>query len=186
MTRKRHVTIHLGDLFASREPAVIRTLLGSCVAACLRDPVSGVAGMNHFMLPAPLTRESAGNLPRFGVHAMELLIGEIQKLGGERARLEAKVFGAGHVLDLLKSGNGVGEQNIIFIRTFLEMERIPLLAQDLGGLSARQVLFHTDSGKVLVRRVSGQRLRDSAAELEHQQRAQRELQGYGDITLFDD
>jgi chemotaxis receptor (MCP) glutamine deamidase CheD len=183
-----HITIHIGGVFASREPTVIKTVLGSCVAACLRDPVVRVGGMNHFMLPAPPNGDTEGDLSRFGVHAMELLIGTIQKLGGERARLRAKVFGGGHVLDIPESADGVPQQNIRFIQEFLRDEGIPLLAHDLGGRSARLVVFDTDSGGVRVKRLSGLGMLNALAEHEHaaQAEARRQRQHYGEITLFND
>lgn len=186
MTRGAQVTIHIGGVFATREPTVIKTLLGSCIAACLRDPVVGVGGMNHFMLPATLNGDAGANSPRFGVHAMELLIGEIQKLGGERSRLEAKVFGGGHVLQIAESSNGVPQQNIRFIREFLRTEGIPLLAHDLGGRTARYILFNTGSGKVRLKRLSGVTGLTTVVEREHEAQAQQEVQRYGEITLFDD
>lgn len=99
MKRKAQVSIHIGGVFATREPTVIKTLLGSCIAACLRDPEAGVGGMNHFMLPAALNGNAEDNLSRFGLHAMELLIGEIQKLGGSglgcKLRCSAEVMFSG-------------------------------------------------------------------------------------------
>src|SRR5580658_1868975 len=89
-------SIHIGEIFASREPAVVRTVLGSCIAVCLRDPVAGVGGMNHFLLPYGGHNELAS--ARYGIHAMELLINDCMKVGADRAKLEAKVFGGGHVL----------------------------------------------------------------------------------------
>jgi chemotaxis protein CheD len=178
----RQVSLFVGDVRASREPVVLKTLLGSCVSACLRDPLARIGGMNHFMLPTAGTGEPAANLSRFGLHAMERLIGEIQKLGGERGRLEAKVFGGGHVVELPGSADGVPERNIRFIREFLAAEGIPLVAEDLGGRSARQLLFHTDTGCVLLKRLPA----SGAHRL-----AERERQGalvsafgYGEVTLF--
>lgn len=186
MTHKAQVTIHIGGVFATREPTVIKTLLGSCIAACLLDPVASVGGMNHFMLPATPNGDAEGNLSRFGVHAMELLIGEIQKLGGQRARVQAKVFGGGHVLQIAESVNGVPQQNIRFIREFLRTEGIPLLAHDLGGRSARHVLFDTGSGKVRLKRLSGVTRVTTVAERDHEAEAERKMRRYGEITLFDD
>lgn len=186
MRHKGQVTIHIGGVFATREPTVIKTLLGSCIAACLRDPVAGIGGMNHFMLPSTLNGDADGNLSRFGVHAMELLIGQIQKLGGERARVHAKVFGGGHVLQIAESVNGVPQQNIRFIRDFLRTEGIPLLAHDLGGRVARHVLFDTGSGKVRMKRLSGATRLMTVAEQDHEAQAERETKQYGEITLFDD
>ena len=102
--RTEEATIYVGGVFASRDAAVVRTLLGSCIAACLWDPRSGVGGMNHFMLPRPANGVAEADPSRFGVHAMELLIGKIQRLGGDRRTLQAKVFGGGHVLKIGGSG----------------------------------------------------------------------------------
>ncbi len=185
MSLKHHVTIHIGGVYASREPAVIRTVLGSCIAACLRDPTTGVGGMNHFMLPAPPNGDGEGDLTRFGVHAMELLIGEIQKLGGERERLQAKVFGGGHVLDIAESDDGVPQQNIRFIFQFLRTEGIPLMAHDLGGRGARHIQFDTGSGTVRLKRLAGLSALRLSAEREHERMARQQVQSTGDITLFD-
>jgi chemotaxis receptor (MCP) glutamine deamidase CheD len=185
MTGEPSVHIQIGELHASRRPVVIKTVLGSCIAACLRDPVARVGGMNHFMLPVP-TNGDAADLARFGIHAMELLIGEIQKLGGERDRLEAKVFGGGHVLEIPESPNGVPQQNIRFIREFLATEGICIVAHDMGGRTARQIQFYTGSGKVLLKRIARNLLRAAGQEQAHERQAMRELERYGNITLFDD
>ena len=184
--QRAQVTIHIGGVFAAREPTVIKTLLGSCIAACLRDRVTGIGGMNHFMLPTTPNGAIDGDLARFGVHAMELLIGHIQRLGGERARLQAKIFGGGHVLEIPESPNGVPQQNIRFIRDFLSTEGIPLLAHDLGGRVARHVLFDTASGKVKMKRIACGTMVSTVTEADHEAVAERAMQQYGEITLFGD
>lgn len=186
MSQLSTVHIQIGGLHASQRSVVIKTVLGSCISACLRDPVARVAGMNHFMLPIPTNGDGRDDLARFGIHAMELLIGEIQKLGGERERLEAKVFGGGHVLQIPESPNGVPQQNIRFIREFLATEGIPILAQDVGGRNARQIQFHTGSGRVLLKRLDGAIMRAAREEQAHERQAMQELRLPGDITLFDD
>jgi chemotaxis receptor (MCP) glutamine deamidase CheD len=160
----REANIHIGGVFASRQPAVVRTVLGSCVAACLFDPLGRVGGMNHFMLPEGSIDD--GNSTRFGVNAMEKLINEILKLGGERRRLRAKVFGAGHVLNINSVGMSVPEKNALFIKAFLATEGIPIMAQRLGGVNPLQVHFFTDSGKALLRIVGSDRAGDVVAEEE--------------------
>jgi len=180
------VTIYIGGVFASRERAVVKTLLGSCIAACLWDPQSGVGGMNHFMLPGSGNADSDSDPPRFGVHAMELLIGKIQRLGGDRRTVQAKIFGGGHVLQIAGSAVDVPTQNIQFIRQFMTCEGIPVVAQDLGGTAARQVVFHTDSGRVLVKRLPPARFSPVETEQTHQREAERIQTKVGDVTLFDD
>src|ERR1700678_101469 len=146
--RKR---IYIGEIVASATPLVVQTLLGSCVAVCLRDPATGVGGMNHILLPGRCDGA------RCGVNAMELLINAIMQKGGDRRRLVAKVFGGANVLPALQSPT-VGEQNAAFVRDFLATERIALVAQRLGGTHAVQVHFRTDTGEAIVHSVNGSRL----------------------------
>ncbi|MFN8548707.1 MAG: CheR family methyltransferase [Candidatus Eisenbacteria bacterium] len=141
--------ISIGEMAASAEPREVVTVLGSCVAACLHDPVAGVGGMNHFLLP---DGEEAARIPsRYGVHAMELLINAIMREGGDRRRLRGKVFGGAHSPVLGAAGRAVAERNAAFVRRFLEVEGIPLLAERLGGERPLEVRMETHSGKVRVR-----------------------------------
>lgn len=147
----KRLVIHPGDHYATKDPLLISTLLGSCVAACLFDPVSKVAGMNHFLLA---NRRYARNMPlnvtdagRYGVHAMELLINDMMRLGADRRRLKAKAFGGGAVLKDVSDDNFlcVGDVNERFIREFLKTESIELIAEDLGGKQGRVIRFRTDT-----------------------------------------
>jgi chemotaxis protein CheD len=144
------VTIHIGGLRASREPAVIDTVLGSCIAACLYDPVAAIGGMNHFMLPHGIDIGNP-NSTRYGVHAMELLISELMRLGANRKRFRAKVFGGGHVLKIQESESGVPQRNIEFVRRFLANEQIPIVKEDVGGYKPRRIMFHTDTSRALMK-----------------------------------
>lgn len=144
-------SIHIGGVFASRKPAIIRTVLGSCISVCLHDPFAGVGGMNHFMLP--LGDANNGVSARYGIHAMEILINACMKAGAERSRMEAKVFGGGHVITVRESLDNVPNSNIRFALEFLATENIPLVARDVGGYDAREIYFFTDTGLVLLKRI---------------------------------
>jgi len=152
--------ITVGGVFASREPRMVRTLLGSCIAACLWDPVAKVGGMNHFLLPDGGASELGSS--RFGVHAMELLINEIMKCGGDRRRLEAKVFGAGHVLRVAGFDSSVPKRNAAFVREFLRKEQIPITAERLLGQSPLEVKFSTHDGRAWVRALEATATKDVA------------------------
>ena len=145
------VNLQPGDHYATKENVSLTTLLGSCVAACLYDPIAHVAGMNHFMLAS---RRYARNLPlsvtdagRYGVHSMELLINDMLLLGAVKSRLKAKVFGGGAVIEGVSHDNFlcVGEVNERFIREFLRTENIPVESSDLGGTQGRIIRFRTDT-----------------------------------------
>ena len=148
------VRIEAGGVHAAKGATEIRTVLGSCVAACIYDPAMRVGGMNHFMLPSG---DSADRPARYGVHAMELLINQVMKLGGERSRLRAKVFGGAAVIRALKSGADVGRKNSEFIRAFLAAERIPIEAEQLEGDQPLEVRFQTDTAKARVRAIDAER-----------------------------
>ncbi len=154
--------LNIGDVVASRKPAVLETVLGSCVSVCLWDPQQMLGGMNHILLPKGLNTDLAA---RFGVNAMEVLINKIMALGGSRTRLVAKAFGGANVVPSLQAP-AVGEQNAEFVKDFLRTEKITLLAQRLGGSQAVKVNFRTDTAKVLVRTVDGTALRRRAEEEE--------------------
>ncbi|MFN3752078.1 MAG: chemoreceptor glutamine deamidase CheD [Thiobacillus sp.] len=143
-----------GEYYYTKKPMVIVTVLGSCVAACIRDRQSGIGGMNHFMLPDG--GGDPGNLAsssmRYGAYAMEMLINQILKAGGRRENLEAKVFGGGNVLRGFTQIN-VGERNAAFVRSFLRNENIRILAEDLNGIYPRKVYFFPATGRVLVKKL---------------------------------
>ena len=145
-----------GEYHATDRDMALVTVLGSCVSACIRDRASGIGGMNHFMLPDEgKIVGSHGNVSaggRYGVHAMELLINQVLKLGGRRERLEAKVFGGGNVLQGFMLSN-VGKQNAEFIVEYLGVERIPIVAQDLLDVWPRKIYYFPRSGKVMVKRL---------------------------------
>jgi chemotaxis receptor (MCP) glutamine deamidase CheD len=141
----------MGGVFASRKPAQVSTLLGSCVAACLFDPEMRIGGMNHIQLPGRMQPGDDGLATRYGVHAMELLINRIMKLGGQKSDMRAKVFGGARMLGLSPGMLDIPAMNSAFTLQFLQMEGIPVDAFRLGGTHALNVFFETATGKALVR-----------------------------------
>ena len=139
----RKVHVIQGEFFVSEEPAlVLTTILGSCVAACMRDGVAGVGGMNHFLLPGD-DRQAEGGL-RYGVQAMELLVNGLLRRGARRDRLEAKLFGGARLIDGLTD---IGAQNAAFAERFLRDEGIRHSGGSLRGDQPRRVQFWPVSGR---------------------------------------
>ncbi len=159
LNKKEHVTLNPGDYYVTDQDAIISTLLGSCISACLYDPVNKVMGMNHFLLSrAGYNNASQGlsDAGRYGVHAMELVINDMLKLGAKRKYIQAKAFGGGNVLSSgIENDNyfTVGEQNVRFIREFLNTEDIPMVKYDLGGDYGRVVRFYAGDYSVYVKRI---------------------------------
>jgi chemotaxis protein CheD len=141
-----------GEYYVSDEGMLLVTVLGSCVAACIRDTESGAGGMNHFMLPDDGGRDAMGSSARYGTYAMEVLINQLLKMGARRNRLEAKVFGGGAVLASLASSN-VGARNAEFVLDYLQTEKIPVVAKDLLDSYPRKVYYFPATGRVLVKKL---------------------------------
>lgn len=143
-----------GEYYVTMKEMVLVTVLGSCVAACIRDPDFGIGGMNHFMLPESVHEPDnpLSSSARYGTYAMEVLINELIKLGARRNRLQAKVFGGGNVLRGFTATN-VGERNAAFVLDYLKTENIPILARDLVDIYPRKVYFWPHDGRVMVRKL---------------------------------
>lgn len=174
-----------GEYYFTNKDMLIVTVLGSCVSACIRDRVTGVGGMNHFMLP-----DSGGDTDspisvsmRYGTYAMEVLINELIKAGAKRENMEAKVFGGGNVLRGFTAIN-VGERNAKFVLDYLRAERMRIIAEDLNDIYPRKVYYFPKTGRVLVKKL----------KVEHNDTLRRREQDYasrlktdnvgGEVDLF--
>lgn len=172
-----------GEYYVTGKEMMLVTVLGSCVAACIRDTTTGAGGMNHFMLPDGGGREMLGTSARYGTYAMEVLINHLLKMGASRSRLEAKVFGGGAVMASLTSSN-VGVRNAEFVLDFLKTERIPVVAKDLLDVYPRKVYYFPKTGKVMLKKLH--RVRNDtlmSREAEYQKRLVKAPVS-GEIELF--
>ena len=185
------VRVLAGEYYVTHCDEMITTVLGSCVAACVRDPVVGIGGMNHFMLPAEKeTRINNGSThglsadTAYGGYAMERLINCILKYGGKRERLEIKVFGGGRIIGGMAD---VGAQNISFVRHYLRTDGLNVVAEDVGGDFPRRMAYFPASGKVMVKKLRNIRnetiVRQESSYLAD---LRREATEGGDVELFGD
>lgn len=158
---RKRVSIKPGEWFVTKDDVIITTLLGSCVSACLFDPVRKVAGMNHFLLSnnrysqtLPICETEAG---KYGIQSMELLMKEMRKLGASRNNMKAKAFGGAKLMtNNQNAGNFlcVGEINVRFIKEFLMNQKIPLISSDLGRKTGRVIFFDTQDYSVKLKELS--------------------------------
>lgn len=146
-----------GDYYVTFGDEMITTVLGSCVSACIRDAVTGIGGMNHFMLPETTrsrldTRDESivGTALRYGNYAMEHLINTILQYGGKRKNLEVKLFGGGKVIATL---GDVGSRNIEFVLDYVDTEALNLVSHDLGDIYPRKVNFFPKTGRVRMKKI---------------------------------
>jgi chemotaxis protein CheD len=174
-----------GEYYVTGRDMVLVTVLGSCVAACIRDPEKKIGGMNHFMLPEsnadPHNPYSAS--ARYGTYAMEILINQLIKLGAKKSNLEAKVFGGGKVMKAMNMTN-VGERNAEFVLEYLRVENIRVVAQDLLDVFPRKVYYFSDSGRALIRKLRSVN-NDTIAVREREYSSRLEKSSVeGDVDLF--
>lgn len=149
----RRVYLFPGELLVTPDPCTVTTILGSCVAVCLWDPVVGCGGITHFVLPHSVDGRLAS--PRFGVTAIRLVLDGLADLGSRGQDLEAKVFGGASVQGVApKEGRpSLGECNVTVARRSLADLGIPILAADVGGGVGRKIRFDTGDGVVWVKRL---------------------------------
>lgn len=178
------VKIFAGDWYVSTTHGeMLATILGSCVSACIRDPIVGCGGMNHFLLPGNenmITKNSEA--ARYGVFAMESLINGILKCGGQKSRLEVKVFGGGNVLK--NNTAKIGSKNADFIRNFLREEGYPIASEDLEGDLPRRLHYFPETGKVMLRKLHR---KEDMVVVEEEERYTKEITQKpveGDVDLF--
>lgn len=146
-----------GEYYVTACDEGIYTTLGSCISACIRDRVSGIGGMNHFMLPASAAADAEGwkatslsESTRYGNFAMEHMINEILKNGGKRQNLEVKIFGGGRVM---KGMTDIGMRNITFAHDYIKTEGLKIVSEDVGDVFPRLVVYFPATGKVKVKRL---------------------------------
>ncbi|WP_347558317.1 chemoreceptor glutamine deamidase CheD [Robbsia sp. KACC 23696] len=181
---KPGVKLLMNEFFVTSDDMVLTTVLGSCVSACIRDPYSGLGGMNHFMLPdgGGDPSRALSDAMRYGSFLMEVLINELIKRGARRASLEAKVFGGAAVLKRMHTLN-IGDDNSRFVRRYLALEGIRIVAEDLQGEHPRKVAYMPTSGRAMVRklpldvRVTDPVSRTAEIELAQREKAMAEEMG---------
>ena len=173
-----------GEFYVTAHNEAITTVLGSCISACVRDPVAGLGGMNHFMLPIKKHASSTQqeDAARYGNFAMEQMINDILRNGGSRDKLEVKIFGGGRVM---KGVTDVGKMNISFIKEYIALEKLRLLAEDVGGNYPRKVMYLPKTGKVKMKKLMNQHNKTVETRDESYFDRITHQKNEGDIELFD-
>jgi len=144
------VFLDVGQVYCGRQPAIVSTVLGSCVSVSLWDRRLGIGGLNHFQLPKWNDRNSP--TPRYGDIAMDALFDEMLRLGCCGEDLVAKVFGGAAMYG--PAGSGVGSANIDMADAWLRRHGFRVAAECTGGSEGRHLQLFTVTGEVRVRPVA--------------------------------
>ena len=180
--------IHPGEVYVTQSHEAITTILGSCVAACIRDPKSLIGGMNHFMLPdshpeGNAAPENVSQAARYGAWAMEYLINEVLKKGAIRQNLEIKIFGGARIISAMTHYD-VAAKNVEFICNYLQREGLNIAGQDLGGQHARKIIYFPHTGLLKVKDLTPQVEKEMVDEEAQYSRSLNNQSSGSDIELF--
>lgn len=160
--KREVVTIYPGEYYVSKGPEYVSTILGSCVAIVLFDSESEIGGINHFMLAKDNSTKSESKSEtslktKYGKYAIDELIKEMESKGAKKFNLQAKIFGGSNVFNIPNSNlDMVGNENIRFAKEYLAKLNIPIIAEDLGGVPSRKIVFDPVTFKVLVKKINKQ------------------------------
>jgi len=144
-----------GEYHVTKKSKLLATLLGSCVAVCLRNRVNGSAAMNHFVRN---TDDQSGQaIGKFGDSSIKHIVKNLMTIDGNMKNLEAKIFGGGQVVGHLNLGMGIGERNIQVAKEVLGEMSIPIIFENVGGKNGRKIYFNTSNFEVEVRQIGSDR-----------------------------
>ena len=149
-----NVFLYPAALIVPEKPALVHTILGSCVSVCFFDKVNKFGGINHFMLP--LWNGEGLATPKYGNIAIEKLLDKMISRGSKREHLIAKVFGGGEVIDYSSNTFNIGLRNISIALEILHEHRIPIVSQSIGGKLGRKIIFNSSTGEVIQRFVKSE------------------------------
>jgi len=155
--------LYPSTLFACREPYIVNTILGSCVAVCLYDTVWKFGGINHYMLPFWNGQGLAS--PKFGNIAINKLLEKMLVLGSNQKNIIAKVFGGGNILEGSTSQFMIGDRNVAVARDMLMELKIQIVSQSVGGTLGRKIQFNIATGEVKQRMIDKQPVANGNTEI---------------------
>lgn len=146
------VVVSVADMKLSANPAdkIVTHALGSCIGLTICDPVKGIGGLLHYMLPNPQERDSSKNPLMFASTGIPLLFAEFEKLGGSIKQAQLKAAGGAAI----GKGNDyfkIGKKNILALRKLLWKYNLTLSGEDTGGDYYRTIHLILRSGVLLCR-----------------------------------
>lgn len=134
-----------GYIYAAKTPAVVTTILGSCVSVLLYDAPGRLGGINHFLLPGYPHKKKRST--KYADTAMKRLLAAMEEIGAVKQNLTADVAGGAHFKDNPNSRQ-IAEENIAAALAFLKEQGIPIKSLHTGGTTGRKVIFDTRTGQV--------------------------------------
>jgi chemotaxis protein CheD len=140
--------LYPGQVFVTRDPITISTILGSCAAVCLWDRRKKAGGMNHYLLPEG--PPDGPNRLRYGNNANQELLSRVRAMGCEIRNLQAKVYGGSSAF-AVDASNSVGSRNVQLAEEFLRSAGIPVVEKEVSGKHGRRLVFQVADGTTTIK-----------------------------------
>ncbi len=157
----KRISLNIGDIAVSREPVIMETILGSCVAVCLWDTSHHIGGLNHYLVPTGRGAAEQPNL--YGINSVRSLIEQTLRVGADIRSLQARIFGGGSIMKSLEDIFTIGAANVQIAREILAEYGIPVIQDFVGAECGIRISFKTSNGAVAVTcfdQESGRRYQD--------------------------
>ena len=160
MTDINKVFLLPGEYMVSKQPHLISTLLGSCVAVCLYHPQHHFGGINHYMLPTSANKERNG---KYGDYAINLLLQFMERACGSLSGVEAMIFGGANVIGSISTGSGptIGGRNIALAQELMKKNGIKVTKEQVGGTAGLKIFYQNWDNQVRVETMNSRNMSDS-------------------------
>jgi len=150
-----------GEAYVGSGPAVVTTILGSCVSVTMRHAQSGISAMCHGVLPTcskeKCSEQACPERFKFVQCSIKRMLEKFDACGIHRSGIEVKVFGGSDMFGVTSgtTRKTVGKQNINIAQSLLESEGLRISSCDTGGCQGRKIVFFTETGEVFLKRIGG-------------------------------
>jgi chemotaxis protein CheD len=144
------INVGVARIEISSNPAVLRTILGSCVGVCVYDRMKKVGGLAHILLPNWV---KDGVKEKYADTAIPMLVNQLLKMGCTREFMSAKIAGGASMFRFqanLTLGQ-IGERNVEAVRKALTERNIPIVVEDVGGNVGRVLDFFLEDGRMKIK-----------------------------------
>ncbi len=147
------INVGIADMGVAASPNTLRTILGSCVGICIYDPKMKIGGLSHIMLPS--SKKPSNNLKKYADTAIPLMIDEMMKIGAIQDRMVAKLAGGATMFKHSENSlmGDIGKNNILSVREILNMLKIPVLSEEVGGDYGRTIDFYLETGELKIKTI---------------------------------
>ncbi len=155
LNKSKLINVGIADIQIGKGTDILRTTLGSCIGIVFYNPETKVGAISHIMLAKDSTGKDALKTPfKYGETALPALVKTMHDAGSPLGTFFARIFGGASMFKGINSNflQNIGEANIVFVKKFLETNKIPLIIEDVAGNEGRTISLYCDDGRILLKK----------------------------------